>query len=151
MLLLIGTYTDISLDPSANYAVRQYRLSSKWHFKCSCALCAAPEEERLASDARRARFADVAEQYLKQDVTQPAQAALALQLLDEALEINAVDPMFGSPSQLLLYGALAAFKGGFADTAVSKVQQLEAEMRERGFPDDEEEDVLRELKEQMGL
>lgn len=137
---------DIPMGPDWRWYHRQHELKENWNFACTCSLCSSGSRKRQVSDERRAKFADLAQEYHQLDHQDTKGSQKALQILERAMKINVVEPMLTSATPLLLQAAWTAYQGGHAAIARRYVEKVEEDMRARGFEDEGEKRSLEKIK-----
>jgi hypothetical protein len=135
---------DIPMGPDWRWYHRQNELRDNWNFECACALCSASQRQRRASDERRARFADLAHEF--HQLVDDNHHDKALAVLEQAIRINAAEPMLTSATPLLLRAAWTAYHGGQGARARGYVDKVEEDMRARGFEDEGDRESLENIK-----
>jgi len=91
------------------YKERRERLRRGWGFSCTCKLCTASQEERIASDGRRLRLKTIRDEVMT--LVGQADYQSAIKLYKENMEMGMQEqliPHFGEHYEVLarLYGAL---------------------------------------------
>lgn len=137
---------DIPMGPDWRWFHRQNELRENWNFECSCQLCSAGSRKREASDERRQKFSELAQEYHQLNHYDTKGSLKALQVLEKAMKINRKEPMLTSATPLLIQAAWAAYKGGHVGMAKRYVEEVEEDMRARGFHDEWEESSLKDIK-----
>lgn len=134
------------MGPDWDWHHRQSELSDNWNFACSCSLCSAGARRRGASDDRRSRFASLAREFHGLNHHDPDGSLQALRALEDAMAINAQEPMLTSAVPLLLQAAWTAYRGGHISSAVRYVKRVEEDMEARGFEDEGDIKSLKKIK-----
>lgn len=137
---------DIPMGPYWRWYHRQNELKDNWNFACTCSLCSDWTWKRQASDERRAKFDDLAQEYHQLNHHDPEESREALQILERAMKINVVEPMLTSATPLLLQAAWTAYYGGHVATAKEYVEKIVEDMRARGFEDEGDASSLEKIK-----
>ncbi|KAG6367434.1 hypothetical protein INS49_001623 [Diaporthe citri] len=136
---------DIPMGPDWRWFHRQNELRDNWNFECTCSLCSAGSRKREASDERRRKFSDLAEEYHQLNHYDTKASLKALQVLEKAMRINRKEPMLTSATPLI-QAAWTAYRGGHAGMAKRYVEEVEEDMRARGFDDEWEQNSLKDVK-----
>lgn len=137
---------DIPMGPDWRWFHRQNELRDNWNFKCTCSLCSTGSRNRQASDERRAKFSDLAQEYHQLNHHDTKGSLKALQVLEKAMKINRKEPMLTSATPLLIQAAWTAYRGGHIGMAKRYVEEVEEDMKARGFDDEWEESSLKDIK-----
>lgn len=135
------------MGPGWDFHHRQAELRDNWNFVCACSLCSASARQRQASDEQRRQFGALARQYHGLDHHDPEGSLQAVQALEQAMAINAREPMLTSTVPLLLEAAWTAYRGGHAALAGRYVEKMSEDMVARGFKDEGDENSLRQIRE----
>ncbi|KAJ0104022.1 hypothetical protein J7T55_009686 [Diaporthe amygdali] len=88
-----------------------------------------PGDELSISYERRRKFAVLAQEYHRLDHYDTKESQKALQILEEAMEINIHEPMLTSATPLLLQAAWTAYRGRHIGMARRYVEKVEEDMR----------------------
>ncbi|KAK7725856.1 hypothetical protein SLS63_007848 [Diaporthe eres] len=95
---------------------------------------------------RVSKFSELAEEYHQLDHYNTKASLKALQVLEKAMKINRKEPMLTSATPLLIQAAWTAYRGGHVGMAKRYVEEIEEDMKARGFDDEWEESSLKDIK-----
>lgn len=121
------------------YAERAEALQ-RWEFKCGCSLCSLPEDERAASDERRASIAAKRDEIPK--AFEAGDAFKAIRLTEEMLELARQEELWPVYSELYDNLARIYWAIGNKREAVTYTRLSLKVLKEQGYVDDKMDEEL---------